>query len=44
VNFRWGDTIRVEENDFELRTAIDKMLDKLDAKVTKEKEKVKDKR
>jgi len=44
VNFRWGDTIHVSENDFELRAAIDKMIDKLEAKITKEKEKVKEKR
>jgi len=44
VNFRWGDTARVEENDFDLSAAIDKMIDKLEAKITKEKEKVKEKR
>jgi len=44
VNFRWGDAARVEENDFDLSAAIDKMIDKLEAKITKEKEKVKEKR
>jgi len=44
VNFRWGDTIHVSENDFDIRAAIDKMIDKLEAKITKEKEKVKEKR
>jgi len=44
VNFRWGDTVHVSENDFELQAAIDKMIDKLEAKITKEKEKVKEKR
>jgi len=44
VNFRWGDTIHVSESDFELRAAIDKMIDKLEAKITKEKEKIKEKR
>ena len=44
VNFRWGVSIHVKENDFELTPAIDKMIDKLDLKITKEKEKVKDKR
>lgn len=44
VNFRWGVSIHVKENDFELSTAIDKMMDKLNAKITKEKEKVKEKR
>jgi putative sigma-54 modulation protein len=44
VNFRWGVSIHVKEKDFELTTAIDKMMDKLEAKVNKEKEKVKEKR
>ncbi|MDR2500200.1 MAG: ribosome-associated translation inhibitor RaiA [Treponema sp.] len=42
VNFRWGVAIHVKENDFELNPAIDKLMDKLEAKITKEKEKVKD--
>ena len=44
VNFRWGVSIHVKEHDFELIPAIDKMMDKLDTKITKEKEKVKEKR
>ena len=44
VNFRWGVSIHVKEADFELTKAIDKMIDKLEAKITKEKEKVKEKR
>ena len=44
VNFRWGISIHVSENDFELTKAMDKMIDKLEAKITKEKEKVKEKR
>jgi putative sigma-54 modulation protein len=44
VNFRWGVSIHVKESDFELTKAIDKMIDKLEAKISKEKEKVKDKR
>ena len=44
VNFRWGVSIHVKEHDFELNPAIDKMMDKLETKVTKEKEKVKEKR
>ena len=44
VNFRWGVSIHVQESDFELTKAIDKMMDKLEAKITKEKEKVKEKR
>ncbi|MDR1374782.1 MAG: ribosome-associated translation inhibitor RaiA [Treponema sp.] len=42
VNFRWGVSIHVKEHDFELTPAIDKLMDKLDAKIVKEKEKVKD--
>ena len=44
VNFRWGVSIHVKEHDFELNPAIDKLMDKLETKVTKEKEKVKEKR
>jgi putative sigma-54 modulation protein len=44
VNFRWGVSIHVQEKDFDLNSAIDKMMDKLEAKITKEKEKVKEKR
>jgi putative sigma-54 modulation protein len=44
VNFRWGVSVHVKESDFELTKAIDKMIDKLEAKITKEKEKVKEKR
>jgi putative sigma-54 modulation protein len=42
VNFRWGMSVHVKEHDFELTPAIDKMMDKLDAKITKEKEKAKE--
>ena len=44
VNFRWGVTVHLSENDFELNAAIDKLMDKLDSKIAKEKEKVKEKR
>jgi len=44
VNFRWGVSVHVADEDFDLIKAIDKMIDKLDTKVTKEKEKVKEKR
>jgi putative sigma-54 modulation protein len=44
VNFRWGNSIHIKEHDFELKPAVDKMVDKLEAKITKEKEKVKEKR
>jgi putative sigma-54 modulation protein len=44
VNFRWGVSIHVAEEDFDLVKAVDKMIDKLETKITKEKEKVKEKR
>jgi putative sigma-54 modulation protein len=44
VNFRWGLSVHVAESDFDLTKAIDMMIDKLEAKITKEKEKVKEKR
>jgi putative sigma-54 modulation protein len=44
INFRWGVSIHVKESDFELNPAIDKLMDVLDHKITKEKEKVKEKR
>jgi putative sigma-54 modulation protein len=44
VNFRWGVSVHVKEHDFELTPAIDKLMDKLEAKIIKEKEKVKEKR
>ena len=44
VNFRWGVSIHLKEHDFELEPAINKLMDKLDAKIAKEKEKVKEKR
>jgi putative sigma-54 modulation protein len=44
VNFRWGVSIHVRDSAFDLSAAIDKMIDKLEAKIIKEKEKVKEKR
>jgi len=44
VNFRWGVSVHLKENDFELNPAINKLMDKLDIKIAKEKEKVKEKR
>jgi putative sigma-54 modulation protein len=44
VNFRWGVSVHIKEADFEITTAIDNMMDKLEAKIIKEKEKVKEKR
>jgi putative sigma-54 modulation protein len=44
VNFRWGVSVHVKENDFEINAAIDKLIDKLEAKIIKEKEKITAKR
>ncbi|MDR2343450.1 MAG: ribosome-associated translation inhibitor RaiA [Spirochaetaceae bacterium] len=44
VNFKWGVSSHVKEQDFELNAAIDKMIDKLEAKINKEKEKNQGKR
>jgi putative sigma-54 modulation protein len=44
LNFRWGVSVHIKEHDFELNPAIDKLMDKLEQKVVKEKEKVKEKR
>ncbi|MDR3334344.1 MAG: ribosome-associated translation inhibitor RaiA [Treponema sp.] len=44
VNFRWGVSVHVKETDFDLNPAIDKLIDKLDAKISKEKEKATEKR
>ncbi|MDR0526149.1 MAG: ribosome-associated translation inhibitor RaiA [Spirochaetaceae bacterium] len=43
VNFRWGIQGHIKESDFELHAAIDKLIDKLDAKIIKEKEKAQEK-
>ena len=42
VNFTWGGNFYVKDSDFELNAAIDKLIDKLEAKIIKEKEKIKD--
>jgi putative sigma-54 modulation protein len=44
VNFRWGVSVHLKERDFELNPAMDKLIDKLDLKIIKEKEKMSAKR
>jgi putative sigma-54 modulation protein len=44
VNFRWGATAHVGVEGFDLYEGIDSLFDKLDAKVEKEKSKVKEHR
>jgi len=44
INFRWGATAHIEEQDFDLTAGIDKMMDKVEQKIHKEKEKIKEKK
>jgi putative sigma-54 modulation protein len=41
IHFRWGPIHHFKANDFDLRGGIEKLFDKIGAKVTKEKEKIK---
>ena len=41
-NFRWGVHAHIEEEEFNLHEAIEKLIDRLDMKVSKEKERVQD--
>jgi putative sigma-54 modulation protein len=42
VHFKWGSTAHLEERAQELYPAIENLIKKLDAKISKEKDKVKD--
>jgi putative sigma-54 modulation protein len=44
ASFRWGVQAHVEERDFDVTAGIDKLIDKLDQKIAKEKEKVQEKK
>jgi putative sigma-54 modulation protein len=44
INFRWGRQDHLVEEDFDLNTAIDKLVDKVEHKISKEKEKVQEKK
>jgi putative sigma-54 modulation protein len=44
INFRWGASAHLVEEDYELNTAIDKLVDKVDNKIRKEKEKIQEKK
>ncbi|MCX7026575.1 MAG: ribosome-associated translation inhibitor RaiA [Spirochaetes bacterium] len=43
VNFRWGAQAHLQETAFEVNPGIDILMDKLDQKLTKEKEKIQQK-
>ena len=42
ASFRWGIQAHVEEHDFEVNPGIDKLMDRLEQKISKEKEKIQD--
>jgi putative sigma-54 modulation protein len=44
VNFRWGVQAHVEERDFDVNPCIDKLIDRLEQKIAKEKEKVQERK
>jgi putative sigma-54 modulation protein len=44
VNFRWGAVAHVTSDDFEFAAALNKLMDVLDVKINKEKEKIQDRK
>ncbi len=42
INFRWGHAIHVHEDSFDLIKGIDKLFDRMELKINKEKEKIKE--
>lgn len=44
ANFRWGVQAHLQEVSFEINPGIDLLMDKLDQKITKEKEKVQERK
>jgi putative sigma-54 modulation protein len=44
INFRWGTSAHVQETDFDLAAGIDKLMDVLEHKITKEKNKQQEKK
>ena len=43
VNFRWGATAHVEAEEYDFAACLNKMMDMLDLKIKKEKDKIKEK-
>ena len=43
ANFRWGTQAHVSANDFDFGAALNKMMDTLDIKIKKEKDKIQEK-
>jgi putative sigma-54 modulation protein len=44
ANFRWGVQAHLEERDFDVNPCIDKLIDRLEQKISKEKEKVQERK
>jgi putative sigma-54 modulation protein len=44
VNFRWGTVSHITAEDYEFASALNKLMDVLDLKIKKEKDKVQDKK
>ena len=44
VNFRWGLQAHMEEREFDVNAGIDKLVDRLEQKIAKEKEKVQERK
>lgn len=44
VNFRWGGTAHVSAEDFDFKAAVNHLMDVLDQKVKKEKDKIQEKK
>jgi len=44
TNFRWGTQAHLEEHDYDITGGIDRLFDRLEQKITKEKEKVQDRK
>ncbi len=42
INFRWGMQAHIKVEDFNIIKAIDQLFDKMDEKITREKEKIQD--
>ena len=40
INFRWGYASHIKVNSFDLREGLDKLLDKIESKINKEKDKI----
>lgn len=44
VNFRWGGNAHVTAEDFDFNATVNKLMDVLDAKIRKEKDKIQDRK